>query len=119
MDFETLKSWTGFLALLISVATSVWHIISSGSKKTASDLNKFKEQDSAEKTQLMVTLQALERRTQSLESDIKHLPDAEAVMSMRIAIERLEGKLGRVEESQMGMARTVARVEDFLMKGAA
>lgn len=117
MEMETLKNWFGFFALVISVGTSIWHMISSGAKKTASDLSDFKKQDSAEKSSLLGALAALEKRIQNVESDIKHLPDAEAVMSMRIAIERLEGKLGRMEASQEGMARTVARVEDFLMKG--
>lgn len=118
MEIGPLKDWFGLFALVISVGTSIWHMISSGSKKTASDLSEFRKQDAVEKTQFLATLSALERRVQSVESDIKHLPDAEAVMSMRIAIERLEGKLGRMETSQEGMARTVARVEDFLMKGS-
>jgi hypothetical protein len=118
MEMETLKSWFGFFALVISVGTSAWHVISSGAKKTATDLADFRKQDSAEKTSFLGAIAALEKRLQSVESDMKHLPDAEAVMSMRIAIERLEGKLGRMEASQEGMSRTVTRVEDFLMKGS-
>lgn len=118
MEIGPLKDWFGLFALVISVGTSVWHVISSGAKKTANDLSEFRKQDSAEKSQIVTTLAALEKRVQSAESDIKHLPDAEAVMGMRIAIERLEGKLGRMEASQEGMARTVSRVEDFLMKGS-
>ncbi|UWU13258.1 DUF2730 family protein [Rhizobium sullae] len=118
MELETLKSWFGFFALLISVATSAWHIISSGSKKTASDLSEFKKQDKDEKSAILSVLQALEKRTQSLESDMKHLPDAKAVMELQIKIEQLSGQLGRMEENQKGMSRTVLQVQDFLMKGA-
>lgn len=119
MDMEDLRSWLGLLALLISVGTSIWMFLTSGAKKTANELAEFKKVDAEEKKAMMTAITALGQRTQSLESDMKHLPDAKAVMEMRLSISELSGKIGRMEESQIGVARTVNRVEDFLMKGNA
>jgi hypothetical protein len=116
---DALKEWFSLVALIIAVGTSAWNIISSGSKKTASELADFRKQDAEEKRALMEAVQALGTRTQALESDMKHLPDAKAVYELRLALETLSGKLGRMEENQLGMSRTVLQVQDFLMKGAA
>ncbi|WP_322887504.1 hypothetical protein [Sinorhizobium medicae] len=40
-------------------------------------------------------------------------------MELQLAIEKLAGRLGRIEENQLGMSRTVLQVQEFLMKGAA
>lgn len=50
--------------------------------------------------------------------DIKHLPDSKSVMELQLAIEKLAGRLGRIEENQLGMSRTVLQVQELLMKGA-
>jgi hypothetical protein len=116
---EVLKEWFGLVAIIIAVATSIWNIISSGSKKTANDLSEFRRQDAEEKKALVELVTGIAQRTQALESDMKHLPDAKAVYELRLALEQLSGKLGRMEENQIGMSRTVLQVQDFLMKGAA
>lgn len=119
MDMENARSWLGLLSLLISVGTSIWLFLTSGAKKTANELAEFRKQDAEEKKKLMEAVAALGQRTQALESDMRHLPDAKAVMDMRLSISELSGKIGRMEESQIGVARTVNRVEDFLLKGNA
>nr|WP_298099740.1 hypothetical protein [uncultured Shinella sp.] len=116
---DALKDWFGLAALIIAVATSAWNIISSGAKKTASELAEFRKQDAEEKKALMEAVAALGTRTQAIEIGMEHLPDAKAVYELRLALEQLSGKLGRMEENQIGMSRTVLQVQDFLMKGAA
>ncbi|MFQ6186437.1 hypothetical protein ACLMJV_31675 [Sinorhizobium meliloti] len=119
MEMETAKSWLSFASLIISVGSTIWMFMSSASKRTATDVSDFKKQDAVEKKALRDFLQALTTRTQSLESDIKHLPDSRSVMELQLAIEKLAGRLGRIEENQLGMSRTVLQVQEFLMKGAA
>lgn len=116
---EVLKDWLGLVAIVIAVGTSIWNIISSGSKKTASDLADFRKEDAEDKKALLEAVAALGQRTQALEIGMQHLPDAKAVYDLRLALEQLSGKLGRMEENQIGMSRTVLQVQDFLMKGAA
>ncbi|WP_309574495.1 DUF2730 family protein [Rhizobium rhizogenes] len=117
---ENLRSWLGLIALLISVGTSIWMFVTSGAKKTATELAEFKKSDSEEKKRLMEAITALGQRTQTLESELKHLPNAKDVMEMRLQISDMAGNIGRMEESQKGVARTINRVEDFLIgKGQA
>lgn len=116
---EPLKAWIGFIALVISVGSSMWLILTSPSKKTASELQLLDNRVSDEMKLLMQAVSALGTRTQSIESELKHLPDAKAFMDMRIAISELSGKLGRMEESQLSTSRTVLQVQDYLMKSNA
>ncbi|MFB2553353.1 DUF2730 family protein [Ensifer soli] len=116
---DNLKSWLGLLALVISVSSSVWVIISSSARKTASELETFQKRNAEEMKVLMAAVTELSKRTQSLESDMKHLPDAKAFMELRLAISELSGRLGRMEETQISTARTVMLVQDHLLKTSA
>lgn len=119
MELEHAKSWLAFMSLLISVGSAIWVFVTSGAKKTATELADYKKAEAEEKKKLMEAITELGKRTQALESDVKHLPTAKDVMEMNRAISDLSGKIGRMEESQNGMARTVNRVEDFLLRGNA
>lgn len=120
MDMEDLRSWLGLVALAISVGTSIWLFITASAKKTAIELSEFKKSDALEKKLLMEAITALGQRTQNLESELTHLPKAKDVMDLRLQISDMAGNIGRMEESQKGVARTINRVEDFLIgKGQA
>lgn len=116
-DFASIRDWLSLASVAISVGTAIWIMLTSGSKKTASELTEFKKEAEIDRKLFLDALQQLTNRTQSLESDMKHLPDAKAMMEMRLALSDLKGQVGRMEESQIGVSRTVHRVEDFLMKG--
>lgn len=118
-DIESLKSWFGLISLIISVCASIYLFMTAGSKKTAGDLEEYKKTAEGEMKALMTAVTALGSRTQTLESELKHLPDAKAFMDMRLAISDLSAKLGRMEESQISTSRTVMQVQDFLMKSNA
>lgn len=110
------KEYLGFLAMLISIGTVIWSWITSPAKKTASDLELYKKQNAEEMKALFEAVRELGRRTQTLEGEMKHLPDAKAFMDMRIAIEQQTGKLGRMEEALTSTSRTVLQVQDYLLK---
>lgn len=58
----------------------------------------------------------LDRRVQSIESELKHLPNKDDVNELKLAMAQLDGTVGRLDESLSGISRTVRRVEGFLMK---
>ena len=118
-EMEPLKAWFSLAAVVISVATSIWMFFQAPSKKTATDLQVLDARVSGEMKTLLEAVSAIASRTQTLESELKHLPDAKAFMEMRLAISELSGKLGRMEESQISTSRTVLQVQDFLMKSNA
>lgn len=110
------KEWLSLIAILISITSAIWMVISAPSKKAASDLDLFRKTTTEEMKILMQAVTELGRRTQTLEGELKHLPDAKAFMDMRIAIEQQTGKLGRMEESLTSTSRTVLQVQDYLLK---
>jgi hypothetical protein len=115
-DLEPFKAWATLAALLISLGSSIWMMISSPSKKMASELDAYRTKTDAKIDALSEAVVALGGRTQAIEGEMKHLPDAKAFMEMRMAIADLSGKLGRMEENQLSTSRTVLQVQDFLMK---
>lgn len=107
MDLQLLMPWLLAATTILNLGTLVYNLMSSSSKKNAAAIS-----------DLTALMAAHGSRIQSLESDMKHLPDAKAVADLRLAISDLGGKIGRMEESQSNSARTINRVEEFLLKQA-
>lgn len=116
MDINQVLPWIVAANTLVVLATALYAFLTSGAKKTATALDQFKSSLDATMQKLGETIAAQDRRIQVLETEMKHLPDAKAFGDLRLAISELAGKVGRMEENQMGVSRTVHRVEDFLMK---
>ncbi len=104
MDMD-IKDWLGALALIVSLMTTVYAWMTSKAKANSEHLK-------------MVDSKLVEhdRRIQSVESELKHLPDKDDVNELKLAIAELRGTVGRLDESLGGVSRTVRRVEGFLMK---
>ena len=102
---DGLKEWLGVVALAISLLTSVYAWITSKAKANAEHLKAVDAK-----------LVDLDRRVQSIESELKHLPNKDDVNELKLAMAQLDGTVGRLDESLTGISRTVRRVEGFLMK---
>ncbi|QFS97574.1 hypothetical protein FIV06_09085 [Labrenzia sp. THAF191b] len=102
---DGLKEWLGVVALAISLLTSVYAWITSKAKANAEHLKAVDAK-----------LVDLDRRVQSIESELKHLPNKDDVNELKLAMAQLDGTVGRLDESLSGISRTVRRVEGFLMK---
>jgi peptidoglycan hydrolase CwlO-like protein len=102
---DGLKDWLGVVALAISLLTSVYAWITSKAKANAEHLKAVDAK-----------LVDLDRRVQSIESELKHLPNKDDVNELKLGMAQLDGTVGRLDESLSGVSRTVRRVEGFLMK---
>jgi peptidoglycan hydrolase CwlO-like protein len=102
---DGLKDWLGVVALAISLLTSVYAWITSKAKANAEHLKAVDAK-----------LVDLDRRVQSIESELKHLPNKDDVNELKLGMAQLDGTVGRLDESLSGISRTVRRVEGFLMK---
>lgn len=114
-----LKDWLGLAALVISVGSSLWMIISSGSKRTASELIEFKKADAEDKKAMMAAITELGKRTQSLEAEIKHMPSKEMVFKLQNDLTEMKGQVMTMVKSSEATERATRRVEDFLMNRTA
>jgi ABC-type nickel/cobalt efflux system permease component RcnA len=108
MDFDAVSKWLGFASLVISVITAIWTLVNKSTKPYDDKLHA-----------LEVSKAQHDRRIQSLEEELKHLPNKEMVHQIQLAIARMEGHLGKVEASGAATERTVRRIDDYLSKGPA
>ncbi|WP_258593408.1 DUF2730 family protein [Mesorhizobium sp. AR07] len=119
MDLNLLMPWLGAAALILSLGNTVNGFFTSGAKQTAKDLTTTKNDLVGLISTLTKLVEDQDRRLQAVEIEMKHLPDAKSFMELRLSISDMAGKMGRLEESQLGVSRTVRRVENFLMKQGA
>lgn len=90
---------------IINLATMVYNILTSTSKKNAAEILKVAS-----------ALSDHAIRIQSIEGEMKHLPDAKAVMALQLVISDLSGQLGQIKESQSSAARDISLMKEFLLK---
>lgn len=119
IDIEAFKSWLGLIALIISVSSSIWLFISSGAKKTATELEAHKKADAEEKKTMMAAITKLGERTQTLESELKHMPSKDMVFKLQNDLTEMKGQVATMIKSSEATERATRRVEDFLMNRSA
>lgn len=144
-----LKDWFGLISLVISVGIVLWGWLTAGDKKAVKDLS-TKVSDLAEavvsKTEIadlkakILNLTETDKRQderanrhdqriQSLESDMKHLPDREQSHRLELAIEKLTGRVETLDERMAGrldtldekikpLAASYARVNNYVLEMA-
>lgn len=55
-----------------------------------------------------------DRRIQALEGEMKHLPDQQSVVDLKLALSDLRGTVNTLAESVGSVGRTVHRIDDYL-----
>jgi predicted nucleic acid-binding Zn-ribbon protein len=134
MEVAFWKDWLGVIALAISVGGAAYAWLTSRANQNAEHLKRVdetmgrlsKQQDKLDaaidamvpKKQIEETFSDHARRIQSLESDMKHMPAKDDVIELKLALAKLEGTVGRLDENLGGVSRTVRRVEEYLLKEA-
>ncbi|MER8439567.1 hypothetical protein NKJ73_23655 [Mesorhizobium sp. M0074] len=118
MDITPLMPWLVAISTILSLGTTVFTLVTSGAKKTATDLSTHKKETGERYAELEKTLDGHGARIQSIESEMKHLPDATAFMDLRLAVSEIKGDAGKQAEVVNGIARTVHRMENFLLSGS-
>lgn len=118
MDGEFFRMWSGTVSTLISIATVIWVGLTSGAKKTASDLEEFQKQDTDEKKKLIEAITALNTRLQVVESEMRHLPNRETTHTLEIGLARITVRLDALDERLDPIVATSVRLQELMMKQA-
>jgi len=100
MEFDLLSKWMGFIALVVSVITGIWTLIS---KSTKPFDDKFQEHDSE--------LTDHDRRIQKVEDELAHLPSRTEVHDIKLLMAKLEGHVGKIEVTLTAAERKLDRIE--------
>lgn len=115
---EDLSTWASLASPLLSLATIVYVFLTAGSKKAQTDIDAFKATNATDLEEIRAALSDHGKRVQSIESDMKHLPSVEAFTDLRLAVSDIKGEAGKQAEVVNGIARTVHRMENFLLTGS-
>lgn len=104
MQLQDISSYLSPIALMISVATTIWTVFTSGSKKNAEELSEVKTE-----------LTKQERRIQRLEDELKHLPDKATTHRLELAMEKMSGRLSSMDERLKPIAAISERMQELLI----
>lgn len=111
---ETISQWVSLILSVITLAGIVYGWFTWGQKTSAADLTAFKDKQSEALGEIEDKLDAHDRRIQNVETELKHLPDKDSVVELKLAMADLKGTVGRLDESLNSVQRTVLRIDDWL-----
>lgn len=106
-----------YLALALATITFVGQIksfFSSGEKQLAADIAKSETEIAGAVEKLVEH----DRRIQSIESDLKHLPDRDMAHRLEIGMEKVSGRLDTLDERLKPIDNLSRRLQEFLIEQA-
>ncbi|MGG4603055.1 DUF2730 family protein [Alcaligenaceae bacterium Me47] len=104
MQFQDISAYLSPIAVMISIGTTIWTVLTSGSKKNAEELGEVKTE-----------LAQQERRIQRIEDELKHLPDKSTTHRLEIALEKMSGRLSSMDERLKPIAAISERMQELLI----
>jgi len=111
---EVLKEWAGLIAVLMAVGTGAFTWFTASGRNAMNALAKHIDDQKESDDQVQHKLADHDRRIQSAEAELKHLPDKDSVMELKISLADLKGTVSTVTESLGSISRTVHRIDDYL-----
>lgn len=115
MDLNTIMPWLGAVALILSLGNTITGFLTGGAKKTAADLDAFKQSTGERFSAIDRTCDEYGSRIQNVESELKHLPDRTMVHDLQLTLKDIQIEMAAIKASTEQSTRTSRRVEDFLM----
>ncbi|WP_421460646.1 DUF2730 family protein [Agrobacterium tumefaciens] len=106
-----------YCGLVLSVIAIFGHIkvwMNSGEKELTKDVATLKRDTEAHETKLI----SLDRRVQSVESDMKHLPDRESQHRLELALEKVNGRLDTLNETLKPIKANGEAMNELLLERA-
>ncbi|MGY5789067.1 Clp protease len=109
-----LKDWAAIILAMIAIAGHLKGFFSSGEKELATALGTIATQRAEDRK----TLIDHDRRIQSIESEMKHLPDREAAHRLEMAMEKISSRLDVITERLKPIEATNERLNELLLERA-
>lgn len=116
MDWAIVMPWVVGTNSIFTLGTTIYLLLTSGAKKTATDLDAYKKANNEEIAKLLENLIEHERRIQSVEADIRYLPNAQQAHQLELAVERLNGRIGTLDEKLKPIDALARRLQEFLVR---
>lgn len=104
---DLLGPWFGLVAVVISVGGTLYAFLSSPSKKNAEAVDDLKG-----------NVTKIEKRLQTVEDEMKHLPDRDSQHRVELALAQMNGRFEALDERLKPIASTSQRLSEFLLEQA-
>ena len=105
MDISLLKDIVIGAAAVLGAGLAFWNFFQSPSKENAASI-----------ASIVTKLTDHDRRIQTVESELRHLPDQAAVTDLKVAIVELQGTVRALDVQLGAVGRTVANIDGYLRK---
>lgn len=111
MGWQEVSQGAGVLAVVVSVANTVWVWLRTG----ASKIGDVRAEMQAGFKEVNEDTEDHGRRIQAIESELKHLPSKDDVAELKLSLTEMKGQLGTLDSELGSVTRTVRRIEDHLL----
>lgn len=115
MTLATVSQYLGLALAIIALLGHLKSFTSSGEKALEKRL------ETLERERLLPLEKCAidhDRRVQRVEDELKHLPDKDSVLELRLALSELKGTVNTLGETVGSVSRTVHRIDDYLRQKA-
>lgn len=108
MDLSIVMPWIGAALSILALLSQIKTALSAGERKLDDRLKGAED-----------TIIHHDRRIQTVESEIKHLPDKDSVHRLQVDMTELKGHVATMAKSSEATERATRRVEEFLLNNKA
>ncbi|MBP1852699.1 DUF2730 family protein [Rhizobium halophytocola] len=114
LDVQQVLPYLSVLLAAIALLGHAKNFFSSGEKVIMAKLNELETALAAKVEQHERTLVDHDRRIQTSENELKHMPNKDQVTDLKLALSDLRGNVGTLTETLGSVSRTVHRIDDWL-----
>ena len=115
---DAIRDWAGLFALLIAIGGHVVYWFTASGSSAMKALKEHKDEQKLRDDKMQHKLIEHDRRVQTVEQELKHLPDARAIHSLEVAVERLNGRIAILDERLGPVVAISERMQELLLEQA-
>ncbi len=116
LDLAPLMSWIVAGMTIINFGILMQGLLSSGEKKLELRLTNTEAEIEGRLDKLEETAKKHDRRIQTVEAEIKHLPTKESVHQLQVDLTDMKGQMMSMAKTSEATERATRRVEEFLLR---
>jgi hypothetical protein len=118
MNAADINPWLTLILSLIAIGGFIWSHVTSNGSKAIKDLAKLREEEKLRSDAIVARFQLIEGRVQTIEGEMKHLPDHKTAHALELAVEKLNGRIETLDERLKPVAAISERMQEILLEQA-
>lgn len=119
MDISLFKDWLIVIGTMLSVALSLYAVLTKPSKENSDNLEAFEKKVEEKFAEKSKSSAAHDQRIQKLENEMRHLPDKDVVHRLELTMKDMQVGMATMASESQASGRSLRRMEEWLIqKGA-